>query len=174
MTVPATRRRSRAGRFLIGAGVGLFSPWAYYFLNLVRPADAWDFSPLPVALGAILIGIRRARLDVRLPAMIGVSYRRDLAIALVTGMLVELILWLLTGPDPERAARYSQLARLQEPGVRIGLAVYKQSYSHLGRTLSLWIAELFVFLVLIAIWSTGAFALFCILRFVRNASSRVR
>jgi hypothetical protein len=104
-------------------------------------------------------------------AMIGISYRRDLAIALAIGTLVELVLWALTGPDPERAARYSELAKLQEPGVRIALAIYKYSYVHLGRTWSLWVAEPCAFLVLIAIWSASAFALLRVVWFLRTSKT---
>jgi hypothetical protein len=123
MTEPAVRRRSLAGRLLIVAGIGLFFLWAYYFLDLVRNTDAWDLCPLPVALAAILIGIKLVRLDVRILAMIGVSYKRDLAIALAIGALVELILWALTGLVPQMAARFSQLERLQEPSLRIALVI---------------------------------------------------
>jgi len=171
MHEPATRRRRLACRLLVVAGVALFSCWAYYFLDLVRPVDVWDFSPLPVALAAILLGVKIARLDGRMLAMIGVSYRRDLAIALAIGTLVELVLWALTGPDPERAARYSELAKLQEPGVRIALAIYKYSYVHLGRTWSLWVAEPCAFLVLIAIWSASAFVLLCVVWFLRTSKT---
>jgi hypothetical protein len=171
MTVPAPRRPSLAGRLLIVAGVGLFSLWVYYFLNLVRPVDAWDFCALPMAMASILIGVKIAGLDQRLLTMIGVSYKRDVTIALAIGALVEFTLWVLTGPDLERATRYSQLARLQEPGVRIGLTIYKHASPHLGRTWSLWVAEPCAFLVLIAIWSASAFALLRVVWFLRTSKT---
>ena len=93
MADPASRRRQLACRLLVVAGVALFSCWAYYFLDLVRPVDPWDLCPLPVALAAILIGIKLTRLDGRILAMIGVSYKRDVAIAFAIGMLVELVFW---------------------------------------------------------------------------------
>lgn len=174
MTAPVIRRSPAAGKLLIVVGIALLFSWAYYFLNLVRPVDAWDFCPLPFAFATLLIGIKLARLDRRILAMIGLTYKRDLAFALAVGTLAEAVLWALTGPDPERAARFIELAKLQEPGVRSGLAIYRHLYAHLGRTGSLWIAEPSVFVVLIAIWSAGAFALLCIVRVIRNASSRVR
>jgi hypothetical protein len=177
MTAPGIRRPSVAGKLLIVAGIALLFCWAYYFLNLVRPVDVWDFCPIPFALTALLIGIKRTRLRWRVFAMIGVSYKRALCISIFIGALVEFGLWtflFFEVRDPDTAERYLQQERLQEPGMRIGEAVYKYSYPHLGRTWALWIAGPCFFLVLIAIWSAGVFALLCIVRSIRNAASRVR
>ncbi len=174
MTEPAIRRRSLAGRLLIVAGVALFSYWAYYFLDLVRERDAWDFVPLPVALAAILIGVKLAQLNGRILAMIGVSFKRDLAVATVIGTLVEIILWALISRDPEIAARFIHLELIQKFALRIAMAVYRYSYFRIGNPGSRYLASVGGFAILIAIWSSGAFVLLRIFWFLRNASSRVR
>jgi hypothetical protein len=61
MTGRTLRHRLLAGKLLIAVGIGFLASWIYYFVALVRPIDYWDFSPLPVAAAAILIGIRIAR-----------------------------------------------------------------------------------------------------------------
>jgi hypothetical protein len=126
----------------------------------VRPTDAWDLCPLPVALAAILIGIKLARLDFRLLAMIGVSYKRDLVIALAVGALVELALsaWVSLHPENHRQPEW-----LQEPALRIGLAIYRYSYSHIGNPGSIYVSTICAYMVVIAISSAGAFALLRVL-----------
>jgi hypothetical protein len=145
MTSTDVKPRSLFGKLLLAAGIGLFALWAYYFVTLVRPTDVWDLCPLPVALAVILLGIRFAGLRELLLAHTAVSYKRDLALALALGTLVEVSLWALDV--------------LQEPGLKIGLALFRYSYSHLGVRLDPYAVSVGVLLVYAAIWSSAAFAL---------------
>ena len=53
--------RARIGKGLIGASLALLAVWVSYFVNLARPIDLWDYSPLPVLLALLLIGFRLVR-----------------------------------------------------------------------------------------------------------------
>src|SRR5947207_13831448 len=161
MTSTNVKSRSLLGRLLLLAGIGLFGLWAYYFVSLARPTDVWDISPLPFALALIVVGARFVGLGELMFGRVAVSYKRDLVLALVLGTLVELTLWALlsfvVGGDPESAERWKALERLQEPGVRVGLAAYRYSYSHLGVRLDPYAISVGVLLLLAVIWSTAAF-----------------
>lgn len=159
------------GRVIAVAGIAILALWAYYFAGLVRPTDLWDLLPLPVALVAILAGLKLAQLDRHILANIGISYRRDLVIALVVGTAVELSLWgflFYEGMNhPETVERYIDLERLQEPGMKMVLAISKYSYVHLGVILSVYLGSVVFFVVLIGIWSLAIFTLLLMVRFLR-------
>jgi hypothetical protein len=96
-------------------------------------------------------------------------------LALALGTLAELSLWafiFFTVDDSETTLKYIRLVRLQEPGIRIGEALFRRSYAHLGRTGSLWVAEGSAFAVLISIWSLGAFTVLRMVRFFRYPKSK--
>jgi len=157
------KQRLLAGKALLAAGIGLFALWAYYFVTLVRPTDVWDLCPLAITLTLIALGVRFAGLGELILAQTAVSYKRDLVLALVLGTLVELGLWaflyFVVGGDPDVAERWIALERLQEPGEKIGLAVWRYSYSHIGVRLDPYAIAVGVLIVLAAIWSSAAFAL---------------
>ena len=161
--------RQLVGNLTLTAGIGLLALWAYYFVSLVRPTDVWDLSPLSLALALIAVGVRFAGLGELILGQAAVSYKRDLVLALVLGTLVELSLWaflfFVVGDDPDSAERWIALERLQEPGVKMGLALFRYSYSHLGVRLDPYALSVGVLLVLTAIWSSAAFALLRIARF---------
>jgi hypothetical protein len=175
-TLTAVKLRLLVGQLLVVTGIALLTLWAAYFGQLVRPIDIWDFCLLPAAFAATLIGARvapRGRLIELVRTHVAVSGRRDLVLSLVIGTLAVLILWaLFFFIDDGLAERYSKLARLQDPGVTVGLAVYRHTYFHLGRNASLYLAELCAFVVLIAMWSFGVFALLSIFRFLRSGLSK--
>jgi hypothetical protein len=163
-------------KLLLVAGIGLFAVWAYYFVNLVRPTDVWDFCPVPVSVALIAIGVRFVGLGELILAQIGVSYKRDLVFALALGTLFELslsvFLFFVVGGDPEMAERYIALERLQEPGMKIGMAVYRYSYAH-GVRLDPYIASICGLIGLMAMWSFGAFVLLSIVRLLSTRHSNV-
>ena len=174
MTPTTTEPRLLAGKILVVSGIVLFALWTYYFIQLVRPIDIWDFSPLPVALAVVLIGVKVTRLYDLMLARAAVSYKRDLALGLIIGTLTELSLWAFlyfAVNDPESAERYIPLERLEEPGVRVGLAIYRYAYSHVGNPWSRYVGTVCAFLVLIGIWSLVAFTLLRILWLFRRAKS---
>jgi hypothetical protein len=174
MASTAVKPRSLLGKLLLVAGIGLFALWTYYFVNLLRPIDLWDFCPLPVALALIALGIRFAGLGELTLAQRAVSYKRDLVVALALGTLAELSLWaflyFVVGSDPEMAERYIALERLQDPAINMGLAVYRYSYAH-GVRLDPYIVSIGCLVILIAIWSLAAFALLRIARFFSTRHS---
>jgi hypothetical protein len=175
MTPTVVNPRILVGKLLVATGIALLILWAAYFLQLVRPIDIWDFCLLPVAFASILIAVKlapRTRLLELVPTPVAVSWKRDLVLSLVIGAFVELSVWALFFFDIEVAQRYSLLARLQEPAVTVGLAIYRHTYFHLGRSASLHLAQVCAFAVLIAIWSFGSFALLTILRFLRHTESK--
>jgi hypothetical protein len=149
MTSLDLKKSPLRGKVLLTAGIGLLALWAYYFVTLVRPRDLWDLCPLLVALALVGLGVRFAGLTELIMAQT-VSYKRDLALALALGTLVEVSLW--------------ALHVLQEPGARIGLAVFRYSYSHLGVKLDPYAVSVGILIVLIAMWSLMAFALLGIVR----------
>jgi hypothetical protein len=163
MTSLDLKQRSLRGKILLTAGIGLLAFWAYYFVSLVRPTDIWDLCPLPIAVTLFVLGARFVGLGELILGHAAVSYKRDLALALALGTLVELSLWaflfFVVGGDPESAERWNALERLQEPGIKIGLAAYRYSYSHLGVRLDPYAVSVCVLLVCAAIWSSAAFAL---------------
>jgi uncharacterized membrane protein len=72
------------------------------------------------------------------------------------------------GGDPERAERYIALERLQDPAIKIVLAAAKYSYAH-GVRLDPYFLSICGLMVLVGMWSFGAFAL---LRIARLFSKR--
>jgi hypothetical protein len=176
MTPAVVRPRLLVGKLLVVAGIVLLILWVGYFGQLVRPIDIWDFCLLPAAFGAILIGVRVApcgRLLELVRTHIAVSGKRDLVLSLVFGAFAMLTLWaFLFFIGDGLAERYSRLARLQYPGVTVGLAIYRHTYFHLGRSAGLYLAEVCAFLVLIAMWSFGFFLLLSAFRFIRQTESK--
>jgi hypothetical protein len=140
------------GKLLLTAGIALLALWAYYFDTLVRPTDLWDLCPLPVTVAIIVLGVRFARLGGLISGQAEVLYKRDLVLALALGTLVELSLW--------------ALGRLQEPGIKIGLAVFRYSYSHFGVRLDPYAVSVGVLVAYAAIWSAAAFVSLRIARLV--------
>jgi hypothetical protein len=175
MASTAVKPRSLLGKLLLVAGIGLLALWAYYFVSLARPTDVWDLSPPPVALALIVVGVRFAGLGELILAQGGVSYKRDLVLALALGTLAELSLWaflyFVVDGDPETAERWIALERLQEPGVKMGLTLFRYSYSHLGVRLDPYAVSVGVLLIQAAIWSSAAFALLRIARFFSTRHS---
>jgi len=49
------------GKVLIIAGICLLAGWIYYFIQLERPIDRWDFCPIVVIVAAVLIGVKLVR-----------------------------------------------------------------------------------------------------------------
>jgi hypothetical protein len=98
-----------------------------------------------------------------------------LVLALVLGTLFELSLWafgfFFVGEHPEMAERFVALDRLQEPVIKVGLAVWRYSYAH-GVRLNPYIVSTGCLVLLAAIWSLGAFALLRIIRFFSTWHSR--
>ena len=174
MASTAVKPRSLLGKLLLVAGIGLLALWAYYFVSLVRPTDVWDLSPLPVALALIVVGVRFAGFGELILAQGGVSYKRDLVLALPLGTLAELSLWaflyFVVDGDPESAERWNALERLQDPAINMGLAVYRYSYAH-GVRLDPYMVSIGCLVILIAIWSLAAFALLRIARFFSTRHS---
>ena len=168
-------QRAVAPRFFIGkvvttAGTGILSLWVYYFAGLVRATDYWDLLPLFIALVTIFAGIKLTRLDTPILSKIGVSYKRDIAIALAIGTAVELGLWGFLFPevvDPETAERHLGLYRLQEPAEKIALATWKHSRLHFGISLNPFLVSIVGLVALITMWSLGALALLLMLRFLQ-------
>jgi hypothetical protein len=177
MTLTVVKSRLLVGKLLVVIGIVLFILWVCYFGQLVRPIDVWDFCLLPAAFAAILIGVKvapRGRLLELVRTQVAVSCKRDLVLSLVIGALAMLGLWafLFLINDPVLAERYSRLAGLQDPGVTVGLVIYRHTYFHLGRSASLYLAEVCAFVVLMAIWSFGSFLLLTMFRFLRHAESK--
>jgi hypothetical protein len=172
----ATALKQPVGKLLVIIGITLVALWTGYFAQLVRPMDVWDFGPLPVALILIVLGVRFAGIGELVSAQASVSYKRDLAFGLAFGTLAELSLWSFLHfavVDPETAERYLQLEGLQEPGVKIGLAIARYTYVHLGNSsLSIDLPDICAFTFLIAAWSLGAFAVLRTVCFLRQAKSK--
>jgi len=168
MIPSAHQPRLLSGRFFIILGIILFVLWLWYFVPLVRPTDVWDLIPLVLALTSLLIGIKLVRLGKRILDQFGVSWRRDLLLAVVIGAVGELSLWFylsFIGIDEY----HTRLERLQEPGYRIALDIYWILRRHHERTLTVVaLAALSAWVVLVAMWSVGAFALLSIVRFARR------
>ena len=61
MTLQTLSRQLLAGKILIAVGMILLICWTDYFLDLVRPIDFWDVSPLPAAAAVVVIGVKLAR-----------------------------------------------------------------------------------------------------------------
>jgi hypothetical protein len=165
--------RLLAGKVLLVFGVGLLAVWTFYFADLARSVDAWDFSPLLVAVAAILIGVKLMGLD-RLLRLTAVSWKRDLVPALALGAIVELGLWaflFVAVKHPDSAERYFQLERLQEPGGIVGLTIYRHLYSYIGGTWARNVCLVCAFTTLIAIWSVAVLALLRIFRLFCGARS---
>jgi hypothetical protein len=103
------------------------------------------------------------------------KYKRDLTVAVVTGILIEFVLWLLfylsvTG-DPPTIDQFMWLDRLQQPARTIGLAVWRGLYGRFGsNSTRVWIGSICGFFALIAAWSTGVFIFLNAYRFVRVKS----
>lgn len=170
----STARKPLIGKLLVVVGIALAALWICYFAQLARPIDVWDFCPLPVALTLILLGGRFAGLGQLILAQAAVSYKRDLVLALVLGTSAELSVWSFlhfAADDPETAERYLQLERLQEPGIKIGVAIARHSYAHLSVRLSIYLAEICAFTVLVTTWSLGAFAVLRTVWFLRSPKS---
>jgi hypothetical protein len=175
MTLPSLKPRLLSGKLLVVVGIGLLALWIWYFTDLVRPMDIWDFCPLLVALALILLGVRFAGLGELLLAQAARSYKHDLVLALAFGILAELSLWWFlfhVVVDPESAERYRDLERLEEPGIRIGLAIYRYSYAHLGGRVSVHLADIFGFAVPITMWSLGALTLLRVVRFLQRPPAK--
>jgi hypothetical protein len=160
------------GRLLAAAGIMLFGLWIFYFMHLVRPIDAWDFSPLPAAIALLLLGGRFVGLRKILLARAAVSYKRDLLMALALGTVAELGILIFTGNHSEMPRLYVRLERIQEPGIRVAEALYRHLYADLGRTGSLWVAQGCALAILIAFWSLGAFTVLRTLRFFLRLNSK--
>ena len=107
--------------------------------------------------------------------MVLLNYKRDLTVAVVGGILIEFILWLLfylsvTG-DPSTIGQFMWLDRLQEPARTIGLTVWQSLYGRFGsNSTRVWIGSICGFSVLIGAWSTGVFVFLNAFRFVRAKS----
>jgi hypothetical protein len=74
--ISTLRHRTAVGVLLIVAGVVLFALWGWYFVHLVRPIDAWDFSPLPLSVASILVGATLGGLRVS-ASVAGPKLKRD-------------------------------------------------------------------------------------------------
>lgn len=173
MTLPGLNLRLLVGKLLIIAGIGLVAVWTCYFVQLVRPIDLWDFFPLSVALTVTLLGVKFTSLRELILAQSLVSYKRDLVSGLALGVLAELCLWaflfFVVSDDLKMAEWYIRLERLQAPGRKVGVAIYRYSYSRLGGVASRYIGTLCAFMIPIAIWSLVAFAVLRIARPFRSA-----
>jgi hypothetical protein len=167
MTLSARQPRLLLGRLLIVVSVVLLALWVCYVV-LLGLADVWDFCPLAVALAVLVIGVRLARLGKPIPCLFGVSWKRDLVLGLAIGALAELVLWFLINFG------HMQLERLQEPGFKTAMAIYRRLRLHHEHTLTVYFASACAFAVLIAMWTMGAFALLSIIRSFRRAKSMQR
>ena len=171
----STTLKPFVGKRLVVVGIALLALWVCYLTQLARPIDVWDFCPFPVAVALILLGVRFAGVGELILAQTTVSCKRDLVLGLAFGIFVELSLWSFLHfalDDPETAERYLQLERLQEPGVKIGLAIARCSYAQLGNRLSIHLANICAFMVLVATWSLGAFAVLRTVCFLRHPKSK--
>jgi hypothetical protein len=81
MTPRTPIRRLLAGKLLIVTGLGLLAGWAHYFARLVRPIDLWDFSPLPVAVAVIVVGVKLARYGERQLSQIPTLFSKTTVLA---------------------------------------------------------------------------------------------
>jgi hypothetical protein len=57
----APSRLLTVGKLLIITAMIMFAGWVYYFVHLDRQIDFWDFTPAPVAIAVLLIGVRNFR-----------------------------------------------------------------------------------------------------------------
>jgi hypothetical protein len=170
MILVGVKSRLFAGKFLIALGIVLCILWVGYVVQLARPTDVWDLLPFVAALAVFLVGVVLA------PFHVGVSYKRDMLLSLTTGALAMLSIWFflffMDMDDPTSAERYSGFARLQHPGVTVGMAVYRHSFRHLGASTSRYLALVSAFVVLILMWSLGTFVLLRILRVLGHRKSK--
>src|SRR4030095_1974090 len=72
---------------MLVAGVALFAYWAWYFIQLVRPMSAWDFSPLPLSVASILVGATLGGLRVS-ASVAGPTLKRATVRSLAVGAFV--------------------------------------------------------------------------------------
>ena len=79
--------RTAIGMLMLVAGVALFSYWAWYFIHLVRPIDAWDFSLLPLSVASILVGATLGGLRVS-ASVAGPTLKRDAVRSVAVGAFV--------------------------------------------------------------------------------------
>lgn len=101
--------------------------------------------------------------------------KRDIAISFLAGALIEFACWLfcyLAISDPESTERFIEIWRFQNIGVRPALSLYRHLYPFLGIS-ARYVAIVFVFAVLIAVCSTGAFLVLAAIRFTSSPTKRV-
>jgi hypothetical protein len=174
MILAVGKARSIGGWLFIVAGVTLFAVWTEYIVWAQARPDLLDVFPLALAILALALGVWLAPVGglVRRPgASVAVSIKGDLFLSLAVAVTMEIILGPLLYYAITQNPLILRLERLQEPGAKVAYIVYAASLRHLGRGWGLDLALGSGFLVLVAMWTCGTFAVLSVLRLMRRARS---
>jgi hypothetical protein len=168
--ISTLRHRTAVGVLLIVAGVVLFALWGWYFVHLVRPIDAWDFSPLPLSVASILVGATLGGLRVS-ASVAGPKLKRDTVRSLAVGAFVAIGLNVLFNAvaGPTTIDSYLWLSELQEPGGYVAEKIARFLYPAVGYSWSVRVAVPCGYAILVAQWAFATLALTILIRLTLSA-----
>ena len=155
---------------MLVAGVALFAYWAWYFIHLVRPIDAWDFSPLPLSVASILVGATLGGLRVS-GSVAGPTLKRDTVRSLAVGAFVAIGLNVLFNAvaGPTTIDSYLWLSKLQEPGAYVAEKIARFLYPVLGYPWNVRLAVPCGYAILMAQWMVATLAITILIRLTLSA-----
>jgi hypothetical protein len=162
--------RTGIGMLMIVAGVALFACWAWYFIHLVRPIDAWDFTPLPLSVASIFVGATLGGLRVS-ASVAGPTLKRDSVRSLAVGVFVAIGLNVVFNAvaSPTTIDSYLWLSELQEPGAYVAEKIARFLYPVLGHPWSVRVAVPCGYAILVAQWTVATLAVTILIRLTLSA-----
>lgn len=162
--------RTAIAMLMLVAGVALFSYWAWYFIHLVRPIDAWDFSLLPLSLASILVGATLGGLRVS-ASVAGPTLKRDAIRSLAVGAFIAIGLNVLFNAvaGPTTIESYLWLSELQEPGAYVSGKIARFLHPVLGYPWSVRVAVPCGYAMLVAQWMVATLAITILIRLTLSA-----
>jgi hypothetical protein len=168
--ISTTQHRRAIGMLLTVAGVLLFTFWAWYFIDLVRPTDVWDFSPIPVAVASIFVGATLGGLGVS-ASIARPTLKRDAVRSLAIGAFVAVGLNVLFNAvaDPTTIDRYLWLSELQEPGGYVARKIALFLYPVVGYPWNVRVAVPCGYAILVGQWTVVTLAISIIFRLTLSA-----
>jgi hypothetical protein len=161
----STQNRTAFGVLSIFAGVVLFALWGWYFVHLVRPIDVWDFSPLPLPVASILVGVTLGGLSV-IPSIARPTLKRDAVRSLGVGAFVGIGLNVLFNAvaDPTTIDSYLWLSELQDPGAYVAGKIALFLHPVVGYPWSVRVAVPCGYTILVAQWTVATLAITILIR----------
>jgi hypothetical protein len=168
--ISTLRQQTAVGVLLIFAGVVLLAVWGWYFMHLVRPIDAWDFSPLPLPIATIAVGATVGGLRV-IPSAARPTLKRDAVFSLGIGAFVAIGLNVLYNAvaNPTTIDNYLWLSKLQDSGSYVAGKVARFLYPIAGYPWNLRVAVPCGYATLVAQWTLAALAIVILIRLALSA-----